>query len=397
VQKKYIVFSLISFFVANYICAQQDSISDNLNNQISDTLFVEHKDSVKKENFIKKILNGNLNWNFVATPFANYQPETNWGFGIAGAYYIKPKKFDGKAGTINFTATYTLKNQFSFKLTSIAYLDKKQKYMLYSTAAFNHYPDNFYGVGNNPKKIENQAISYNSDNIALVMQPQTHIKRNWLLGVNTHFRWEKTKADSTHFEPFLRKKYGVFGFNEYFMLGFGGVISYDSRDNLFYPDKGIFFKAVFTYYEKLSRKSYRMGKIQTDFRHFVPIYSQLIFAYQFSTEWTLANDKPFQMLSTLGGIELLRGIRSGVWRDDVMAVLQTELRIPVWKIFKVAAFASIGDVYNLSDWRFSTPKIGYGIGLRVKFNKSKANLRLDIARQNFGNNFSWYITVNEAF
>ena len=156
-------------------------------------------------------------------------------------------------------------------------------------------------------------------------------------------------------------------------------------------------KNILTYYPKISEKSYQMGKIQSDFRHYIPIYKKLIFAYQFSTEWNFADKRPFQMLSTIGGMELLRGIRQNVWRNDVMAVLQTELRIPIWKIFKAAAFASIGDVYSLENWQWATPKIGYGVGLRIQFNKSKSNLRIDVARQNFGNNFSWYVTVNEAF
>ena len=408
-QKK-ILFIIIFFWVINCVCAQ-NGVPQNM----SDTLFFEQEnvmpkdtakidtkiDTIKKESFIKKVLTGNLNWNFVATPFVNFQNETNWGFGIAGAYYIKPKIEGKKTGNINFTATYTLKKQFKFNVTSITYLDKTQKWLLYSSFDFKHFPDNFYGIGNRKKNLLDKEIGYNSDNIEVKIQPQINIKGNWLLGINTHFRWENSQADSAIFADIPTKKYGVDGFNEYFMFGFGGVVSYDSRDNLFYSAKGLFFKTTFTYYPKIVKKSYQMGKIQVDFRHFIPIYKELIFAYQFVAEANLTNQKPFQMLSTIGGAELLRGIRQGVWRDDAMAVLQTELRIPIWKIFKAAVFAGVGDVYSLEKWQWATPKIGYGVGLRVKFNKSKANIRLDISRQNFGKNFrdslSYYITVNEAF
>ena len=387
----------------NFVNAQ-DSASQNM----SDTLFFEQEnllseitknDSVeaKKENFIKQLINGNLNWSFVATPYADYKPETNWGFGLTGAYYIKPKIENGKMGNINFTATYTLNNQFTFKMTSTAYLDKKQKYMLYSFADFRHFPDNFYGIGNYADNLLSEKISYNSDNIAIILQPQIYVKGNWLLGVNTHFRWEKAKADSTQFQQIPMDRYGVYGLNEFFMLGFGGVVSHDSRDNLFYAQKGLFFKTTFTYYPKIAKKSYQMGRIAVDFRHFIPIYKGLIFAYQLFAEVNIAKEKPFQMYSTIGGMELLRGIRQSVWRDDAMAVLQTELRIPIWKIFKAAVFAGIGDVYSLENWQWAMPKIGYGVGLRVKFNKSNSHIRFDVARQNFGNNFSFYITVNEAF
>ena len=401
------IFLIVIFFSAINFVNAQNSVHQNLNDTLffaqenfiiaEDTAQTDSIKIVKKENFIKKLISGNLTWSLVAIPFASYQPETNWGFGITGVYYLKPKKVDGKIGSVTFTATYTLNNQFTSKVTTIAYLDKNQKWLLYGTAGFNFFPDNFYGIGNQKKNLESQPIKYTSNNFALNLQPQTYIKGSWLLGISTHFRWENAKPDSVKFEQIPLQKYSVYGFKEYFMFGFGGVVSYDTRDNLYYPAKGMFFKSILTYYPKISEKSYQMGKIQSDFRHYIPIYKKLIFAYQFSTEWNFADKRPFQMLSTIGGMELLRGIRQNVWRNDVMAVLQTELRIPIWKIFKAAAFASIGDVYSLENWQWATPKIGYGVGLRIQFNKSKSNLRIDVARQNFGNNFSWYVTVNEAF
>jgi len=393
----------------------QDSVPQNVNDTlffgqenfiINDTLANDTTKNeiikIKKENFIKKLISGNLTWRFVAVPYVSYQPETNWGFGITGVYYLKPKKVDGKIGSITFTANYTLLNQFTSKVTTIAYLDKNQKWLLYGTVGFNRFPDKFYGIGNRLENIENQPIRYNSNNFAINLQPQTYVKGNWLIGLNAHFRWENAKADSAKFANIPLEKYGVYGFNEYFMLGFGGVISYDTRDNFYYPSKGMFFKTILTYYPKIGKNSYQMGKFQADFRHYIPIYKELIFAYQFSTEWNFAGDKPFQMLSTIGGIELLRGIRQGNWRNDVMAVLQTELRIPVWRIIKLAAFASIGDVYSLENWQWAMPKISYGIGLRLRFNKSKSNLRIDVSRNNYDkkftkDTFSWYVTVNEAF
>jgi hypothetical protein len=79
-----------------------------------------------------------------------------------------------------------------------------------------------------------------------------------------------------------------------------------------------------------------------------------------------------------------------------MAV-QTELRIPIWRFLKGSIFSSIGDVYNLDDWQWSIPKIGYGAGLRVALNKAKVNVRFDVARQNYDNNWSFYLTIKEAF
>ena len=406
-------FLIFLFFGAINFVNAQDSVPQN----VSDTLFFEQEniiiandtattDSVeipKKENLIKQLINGNLNWSLAIAPSINLQPETSWGFGFGGAYYIKPKIAGKKTGLINFSTIYTLRNQFFFKTSSTAYLDKEQKFVLYSSADFRHFPDNFYGIGNRKENLLQKKIGYNSNNITVILQPQRYLKRDWLVGINTHFRWENAKADSAHFKQLPMQIYGVDGFNEYFMLGFGGLVSHDSRDNILYPQKGLFLKTTFTFYPKICEKSYQMGRIAVDFRHFIPIYKGLIFAYQISSEMNFTNgQKPFQMLATIGGAELLRGVRQSNWRDDAMVALQAELRIPIWKIFKGAVFAGIGDVYSFENWQWAKPKVGYGAGLRINFNKSGANIRIDVARNNFDksfrfNTFNWYITMNEAF
>ncbi|MDR1543958.1 MAG: outer membrane protein assembly factor [Prevotellaceae bacterium] len=392
-----------------------EQVSDSLliDTALIDTALVDTTliDSVlqKKKNivfsFIKAIFTGELDWNFIATPLVNYQPETNWGFGAAGAYYIKPKKTDGRVGTLGFNVSYTLNKQFNVNVLSTIYLDKKQKWFLYSNVSFRHFYDVFYGIGNRKNQLLTQPFSYNSDNFHLILQPQTIVKGHWLAGLNFAMRWENASAGvdnelgkNTMFEQKTR------GFEKYFMLGLGGIISYDSRNEMFYPRKGQFFKSVLTSYKPIFGSSYQMIKLQIDFRQYFTIYNNFIFAWQFLTEWNLADDPPpFQMLATIGGMEFIRGVRSKMWNDDVMAGIQAEFRIPIWRIFKAAVFAGIGDVYNLRHWQFTTPKIGYGFGLRVRINKSNANLRFDIARNNYDKNFrniksyNFYITVNEAF
>jgi outer membrane protein assembly factor BamA len=405
VQKRITVLLLILFFAIDLFAQNLSGVAER---KTLDSVFVPEgnmlidSNLLKKKSklglFIKKVLDGELNWNFVITPLAAYQPETNWSFGMAGAYYLKSKKIGGRTGSIGFNASYTLNKQFNFNILSTIYFDKNQKWFLYSNVGFKHYPDNFYGIGNHPDNLLSNSFSYNSDNFYFTAQPQMFFKGNWIAGINLALRWENAFAGTNNL---LGKtamiEYSIKGFEKYFMLGYGGVLSYDSRDNLFYPNKGIFFKGVVTDYKQIFGSSYQMVKAQVDFRQYIPLYKEFILAWQFFTEWTFADEKPFQMLSTIGGLEMLRGVRLKMWNDDVSAVVQAELRIPVYSIFKAAVFAGIGDVYNLSSWQFAKPKIAYGIGLRVKFNKSKAHIRFDAARQNYDNSFSYYITVNEAF
>ena len=136
---------------------------------------------------------------------------------------------------------------------------------------------------------------------------------------------------------------------------------------------------------------------QIDLRHYIPLYRELILAWNFRSEIAVGNNVPFQLLPTIGGQDLVRGIRQNKFKDNTLFALQTELRIPIWRFLKSAVFASIGDVYNYNNWHWATPKIGYGVGLRACIHQAKTNIRFDVARQNYSNDWSFYFTVKEAF
>ena len=186
------------------------------------------------------------------------------------------------------------------------------------------------------------------------------------------------------------------------MWGLGAVVQYDSRDEIYYPSRGLFLKAVATAYLKPLGSTTTMGLITADLRQFLTLYRQLIFAWQLSAQVALGNDMPFQMLPTLGGQDLLRGVRRNMFRDDMAVALQAELRFPIWDALKGTVFAGVGDVYNLKAWHWAMPKVSYGAGLRVAFNAARVNIRFDVARTNVNpswraDGWSFYLTCTEAF
>jgi hypothetical protein len=103
------------------------------------------------------------------------------------------------------------------------------------------------------------------------------------------------------------------------------------------------------------------------------------------------------MLPRLGGDKILRGYYKGRYRDKILAVVQAEVRIPVWWRFGVTAFAGAGDVADrpgrlrLADFKFS-----WGWGIRFKISpREGTNLRMDVGYGKNGSGF--YLTANEAF
>ena len=110
-----------------------------------------------------------------------------------------------------------------------------------------------------------------------------------------------------------------------------------------------------------------------------------------------SNGIPFELLPTVGGRDLLRGFRQGKYKENVLFVAQTEYRLPVYKRLKAAVFCSAGDVTNSTDYRIDKLKVAYGVGLRYRLNDARVHLRLDIARNNYGDKLQAYITASEAF
>ena len=86
-----------------------------------------------------------------------------------------------------------------------------------------------------------------------------------------------------------------------------------------------------------------------------------------------------------------------MYRENVMMLLQTEYRLPVYKRLKVAIFASAGDVVNSENYQIDKLKIAYGAGLRYRLNDARVHLRFDIAKNNYGEKLQFYITATEAF
>ena len=350
-----------------------------------------------------------MNWNFMALPYPSYSPETSWQFGITGVWYFHTSKENQQFSDLNFDMGYTLNRQWYINANSRIYFNTQTRWFLDSYLSAKHYPDLFFGTTNNIDSVYNPAIKYTSNFIDLKAKPSFYITNHWLAGATLHIRYDNSTLLIPH-SSFLIQN----GFGENLFLGIGGAISYDTRSNNYYPLHGLFFKTTITYYQQIPFGSQQStingqqncGSFLTphssfltliDLRQYIPLYKELILAWNFRSEWAVGNNVPFQLLPTIGGQDLVRGIRQNKFKDNTLFALQAELRIPIWRFLKAAVFGSVGDVYNYNNWQWATPKIGYGAGLRACIHQAKTNIRFDVARQNYSNDWSFYFTVKEAF
>ena len=350
-----------------------------------------------------------MNWNFMALPYPSYSPETSWQFGITGVWYFHTSKENQQFSDLNFDMGYTLNRQWYINANSRIYFNTQTRWFIDTYLSAKHYPDLFFGTTNNIDSVYNPAIKYTSNFIDLKAKPSFYITNHWLASATLHIRYDNSTLLIPH-SSFLIQN----GFGENIFLGIGGAISYDTRSNNYYPLHGLFFKTTITYYQQIpfgNQQSTINGQqnygsfltpnssflILIDLRQYIPLYKELILAWNFRSEWAVGNNVPFQLLPTIGGQDLVRGIRQNKFKDNTLFALQAELRIPIWRFLKAAVFGSVGDVYNYNNWQWATPKIGYGAGLRACIHQAKTNIRFDVARQNYSNDWSFYFTVKEAF
>ncbi len=329
-------------------------------------------------------------------PHPAYQQETSWSGGIAGGYYFKSNDIK-RISSISGSADYTLLRQFIFNITPKIYL-ADNKWYLYSNLNFRKYPDFYYGIGNKHTNIEQL---YTSHVFSLTLQPQYAVTSKIYVGPMLSIRYEKNNPgdEFINIKDEIFSKYVSEGWIEpFYTTSLGALFSFDSRDNQFYPYKGIFAKSTFAFSKHGLGSTHTISEFTADVRQYLRIYGEHVFAWQMYFESTYSkNEIPFQLLPTLGGRDIMRGFRQGMYRDNLMALLQTEYRLPVYKRLKVAFFISAGDVFNYNSPLFDKLKIAYGAGLRYRLNDARVHLRLDVAKNNYGEKLQFYITATEAF
>ena len=367
-----------------------------------------------------------LNLPAMGIPVVNYLPESTWEFGAAAQGYFRLPNQE-RTSIVQLDGTYSLNKQWYINAQGTLYFGRKNhttqpyttlhhttphSWHLQFRVGYSDRPATYYGVyddphfaneGNTGIGMLRQGTPYQLQRGYLHVQAPISVRKDWAVGPMADLLIAQYEIDGKYKTP-----------DPLVQAALGAVALYDSRDNVFYPTRGIFFKlsAAAAWTSRVNipegQQTTINGLLSADLRQFVPLPCNLVFAWQFKaqlmlSEYAISHLTLYPMLPRLGGQDGLRGVNSDMFRDDIMMALQAELRIPIWSIFRGAVFAGIGDVYDYHNWHWAIPKVGYGVGLRATINKAKVNIRFDIARSNVDprwnniNAYSFYLTATEAF
>ena len=110
-----------------------------------------------------------------------------------------------------------------------------------------------------------------------------------------------------------------------------GGVTYDTRDRLQNPTRGIHADAFVTYYAGIGNmKDYNNLKLNLGFRHYISIYKdRVIFAYRLGSQLNLAGECPFYLNTYLNQLYMQRVVYEGLGgANSVRGIMRNRILAP---------------------------------------------------------------------
>jgi hypothetical protein len=252
-----------------------------------------------------------------------------------------------------------------------------------------HNLSNFFGLGNetafiqddeddhNETEGEDKGMSYYRNRYDyLTADFQLYKKLNkWTVGagLTTEYYTSSRSANENRFlNDFNVSNPEESVFTDQSYAGLITEVSYDSRDNIAVPKKGMYWNTRITGNQEVNGEHDRYGKVQTEFRsYFNPGNGGFVVANRVGGGTTFGNPEFFQLMQ-LGGVHNLRGYHSNRFTGKTMAYESLDLRLKLFDFtsyivpgsFGLLAFNDVGRVWypgqSSDKWHY-----GYGGGIYV--------------------------------
>jgi len=324
---------------------------------------------------------------WLIVPYASYSPTTKIALGGAVGYYTSAAP--GRSPSqVEVSFKVTQRRQISAEIDPELYLNEDRLHIKAQLRG-SKYPSSFHGVGGDTGESAEESYTSSYGVIDLILQqrvrPHLHVGPRVFVRVGDITDPEAGGVIETD---------QVVGADGGTTAGLGGAILWDARDNHYFPTTGTYAEAVATWYSAAWGSDQTFGFLQTDLRGYRPVGPGVL-AGRVHTSNVIGR-APFLLLPSLGGDDLMRGYRSGRFRENVLWSVQTEYRFPLFWRFKGTAFTSAGEVGpRLGSTLFEDVELAAGLGARFQLTDSGLHGRLDVAYSHTGPEF--YISVGEAF
>lgn len=349
------------------------------------------------QKFVSSKKDSSRSGSFVVLPAIGYAQETGFEYGIAGTYnfYIDKENLDSRTSNVTLIGTLTTKKQKNIKLTSDIWT-KNNDYHILSEMRFRDWPFNFYGIGNDTWKSDEDYLDQKLYRIKL--DGEKRFAPNFYAGLNLNyenFQFNDMEAGGVFESPEVYGKEG----GQYLAIGVSAL--YDTRNNTTYTTKGFYSRAKYSVAPNLFGKDNFIGnQVELDLRGFYPITKQLTVAAQGLYRGTYGKNVPFYVMRDLGGDMTMRGYYLGRYKDKNYLTAQAELRYRFHPRIGINGFLGTGSTFSKQHDMRLVPS--FGAGLRYFFSlEHNSSIRFDYAygEQRLGEKrqSGFYLSISEAF
>lgn len=325
-------------------------------------------------------------WTLLPILFSS--PDTGFGFGVLPQYVFRTSPA-ARPSNVRMDLYYTQEGQFNVTLRTAAWL-ADNSLQVAGKAQAREWPTTYYGIGNTFADSLREA--YTERSVDLSAQAQRRLRPGIFAGVGLRLR----------LSTLLERESGralasgaVAGGDGGQALGAQVFLTFDTRDEVFYPTQGHLVQLESSAYAPVVGTDFGFTHHRLDARRYLQLHGPHVLALQ-GVFGVSTGTTPFQLLPGVGRI--VRGYTSMRYADRHVLAAQVEYRVaPLWWRLGLAVFVGAGQVApRVEDFALDRFHVAIGAGLRFQIIRSEnINVRWDFG---FGAGSSGdYLDLNEAF
>lgn len=318
---------------------------------------------------IDKTFEKKIDMSYIIAPCYTHEGSFGIGGAATGLYRLDRSDSIMQPSDISLSGSIQSKGFYGITVKGNNFFKGDKSRLSYQLQFLNKNLD-FWGVSyeacsRNPiSGYKRQTINWESDYIY-------KLTKNFHLGAA--FNMNYTKASNVTTPAYLEGQR-----DSYFFTGIGVSASYDTRDFILNPKRGIYFMVKEVYYPKfVSTHNKNIFGTTIIFDYYQKAWNGSVFAFDLYGQYNGRNT-PWALREELGsGTSRMRGYYAGRYMDNNQITAQLELRQHIYSRVGCVAWVGGGTVFpSFEKLRTRNILPNYGLGLRVEF-KHNVNIRID--------------------
>lgn len=298
-------------------------------------------------------------------PLANIDYSSRIGLRLSAG--VKAEYFTGNRVVVHPSSTslevgYTTNHSHFGEIRGEHY-SKFNRWMLKYNLAYSSYNSYFWGIGYENNNYSENKSEYTRVNARIIGEHKYRATKEFALGPIVGFNYtsgEKfTRPDLVEGLPLYSRG-----------LHIGVHFQYDSRDDTYFPTKGVNAYLAQRFYPNLLFDIKPYYKTDFIFDAFINLWRGAILAIDITGDFNFC-DTPWTLYPLLGGHTRMRGYYRGKYTDKNMVTAQAELRQTIFKGSRIVIWGGAGNVFpSFSNFRLDHTLPTYGIGYRLQLHKT---------------------------